>query len=277
MRKVLLVSGCSWTDQNFKSDIYRNLDTSWPKWPEILGNKLGMEVINLGQSGGGNEFIHGSLVDKIVSMDKDTIGLVMAAWTGSERRDWERPYFKIDKSGNKDISSYTWHNKACDVEGNVYYWARKSQRYAYSLQEICKLHNIKLKQFQMISPWPSTRAGFSDHKIGTKYQMSIELRQKNMEIFEDVSKEFIKSPYYNILDRASYINLSAIEDINCNYDHQIGFHCVNRSTSYKKHHDPAASESEKHHDPLSTEVGREDGHPNHNGHIKIAEYLYENL
>ena len=57
MRKILLVSGCSYTNKDFVSDYHSDMDTSWPKWPEILAKKLDMEVINLAYSGAGNEYI----------------------------------------------------------------------------------------------------------------------------------------------------------------------------------------------------------------------------
>ena len=79
MKKILLVSGDSWTDKSFISDFHPNLDTSWPKWPEMLAKKLDMDCVNLGKMGAGNEYIFSSLLDEIVSLDN--IGLVIAAWS----------------------------------------------------------------------------------------------------------------------------------------------------------------------------------------------------
>mgnify|MGYP007000298305 len=56
MKKILLASGCSFTDKNWISDFHPEIDTSFPKWPELLAKKLDMECINLGKSGSGNEF-----------------------------------------------------------------------------------------------------------------------------------------------------------------------------------------------------------------------------
>ena len=55
MKKYLLVSGCSWGDPNFISTEHPDMDTSWPKWPEILGEKLNLNVINMCRSGQGQE------------------------------------------------------------------------------------------------------------------------------------------------------------------------------------------------------------------------------
>ena len=65
MRKVLLVSGCSYTDKTFRSDFHPNIDTGWPKWPELLGKKLDMDVVNYGYCGSGNEYIYSSLLDHL--------------------------------------------------------------------------------------------------------------------------------------------------------------------------------------------------------------------
>ena len=39
--KTLLAVGCSLTDEKFESMAHPELDCSWPKWPEIVGKKLG--------------------------------------------------------------------------------------------------------------------------------------------------------------------------------------------------------------------------------------------
>jgi len=77
MKKILLVSGCSYTDKNFESIFHPNLDTSWTKWPELLAEKLNMNCVNLGYSGSGNDYVYSSLLDYIVK-DNNDIGLVIS-------------------------------------------------------------------------------------------------------------------------------------------------------------------------------------------------------
>ena len=89
--KKLIVSGCSYTDKNWYSDFYPELDTSWPKWPELLGKKLNMEVVNLGKSGAGNEYIYHSLLDYVCSTPTEQIGLVIPAWTIASQQGGVRP------------------------------------------------------------------------------------------------------------------------------------------------------------------------------------------
>ncbi len=138
-KKTLIASGCSWTNENFWSDSNPDIDCSWPKWPELLAKKLDMECINLGRSGAGNEYIFSSLLDQIKQTNKDNIGLVISAWTQTNRKDIK--VRGIWKHNNK-LPDYAVNS----IDGNI----DKSLIYYYSLQEICKSKKIPLKQFQML-------------------------------------------------------------------------------------------------------------------------------
>ena len=65
MKKILLVSGCSFTTNKYESAHHPDLVADWPKWPELLAKKLNMNCINVGQSGAGQEYIYNSLVRNI--------------------------------------------------------------------------------------------------------------------------------------------------------------------------------------------------------------------
>ncbi len=43
--KYLICSGDSFTDKIWRSNCNPEIDTSWPKWPELLGKKLNMKEI----------------------------------------------------------------------------------------------------------------------------------------------------------------------------------------------------------------------------------------
>ena len=53
MSKILLVSGCSYSDEKWTSIHHPELDVSWPKWPQLLAKKLDMQLVNLSESGAG--------------------------------------------------------------------------------------------------------------------------------------------------------------------------------------------------------------------------------
>jgi len=135
--KKLIVSGCSWCDTKFESVFHPELDCSWPKWPEMLAEKLGMECINLGKGGSGSEYIYNSLLETVPHTSN--IGLVIAAWSKSERRDWQKQ--------NK-----TWNNERFDIKGTNEYWIQRQIRYYYSFQILCEYIKVPYKQVQMLSP-----------------------------------------------------------------------------------------------------------------------------
>ena len=56
--KILLASGCSWTDTNYNSSQHPGEIFDFPKWPELLAKKLGMKALNVGLCGAGFEYIY---------------------------------------------------------------------------------------------------------------------------------------------------------------------------------------------------------------------------
>ena len=68
MKKYLIASGCSWGDPNFISLEHPDMDCDWSKWPELLADKLDMQVINLCKSGQGQEYIYSSLIEKVLEL-----------------------------------------------------------------------------------------------------------------------------------------------------------------------------------------------------------------
>lgn len=137
MKKLLIVSGCSWSNINFRSDQHPELDTSWPKWHELLAYMLDMELVSLGKNGAGQEYIFNSLVEYITELDdKEKIGLVIPAWSRSPRRDYQ-----VDGK---------WRNDRFDYRGDAYYMARRSLRYMYQFQVFCERFDIPYKQIHML-------------------------------------------------------------------------------------------------------------------------------
>ena len=157
MKKILLVSGCSFTDPNWWSEFHPEMDTSWPKWPELLAKKLDMDCVNLGSSGSGNEYIYSSLLDYITNPQKDLsrIGLVISAWTQCQRRDYQ-----------KGLNG-RWLNRRLDIDGDIFGWVNKSLKYMLSLQLICERFNLPYKQFQMLNLYRDYMGGLtaSDREV----------------------------------------------------------------------------------------------------------------
>jgi len=144
--KTLLVSGCSWTDPNFESVHHPEMDTSWKKWPEILAEKLELNLVNVAFSGSGNQYIYTSLLDKIVELDN--IALVIAGWSKGCRSDYEQ----------SDVRKNIMH----DNRGDVDYFIKRNLRYFYSLQTVCAYHNLPLKHFHMLHPYNNPEVNLLD-------------------------------------------------------------------------------------------------------------------
>jgi len=235
----LLASGCSFTDKNFTSDYDHNLDTSWPKWPELLAKKLDMDCINLGYSGSGNEYIYTSLLNKIVKMDANDIGLIMPAWSSAGRKDWN----VRGRWRNLGRISPT----LIPNEGDIKYHIQRSIIYYYSLQEICKNNKLPLKQFQML---PISR-GYDWDPVK---KIHINGRADGR---KDLVKAVYDSPYYNLID-----------------DNFLGWPTENNLGGFSIKMDVLGGYTEEGQKWVISDM---DKHPNAEGQEIIAEFLYERL
>ena len=145
--KYLIVSGDSNTDANFRSISHPDRDFSYPKWPELLAEKLGMKCINVANCGSGNEYIYTSLRNEIVKIkDKSEIGLVIAAWTQAPRKDFKQGFNWPPTTGNDG----TWTTVRVDTHGNLPGWVERSLGYYLDFQILCERYNLPYVQFQMI-------------------------------------------------------------------------------------------------------------------------------
>ena len=153
------------------------MDTGWKKWPEILGEKLGMEVINLGRSGNGSEYIFSSLCDEICNHDVKDIGLVIAAWSQFQRKDYSL--------------NNRWSSLHKDLKGDWNYFIDRSMRYYYMLQVLCESKNVSYKQFQMIEP-------IKDYVHG------LNQRHQNIDM-KNISKAIERNLYYEKINKKHFI------------------------------------------------------------------------
>ena len=168
-----VVSGCSFTAANFKSHAAPDVDTSWPKWPELLGNEMGWSVLNVAKSGYSNERICEEAIEAIKEnsnikrciiaasgwtrfslfgynfmwdfiMQKETGLEVMKLW-GDEDPETNPIYLKQ----TRDLKEIV---RLVEVkEEKAYRHSLKKQLYALDyLRLVCKQRNIELYFFQML-------------------------------------------------------------------------------------------------------------------------------
>lgn len=158
--KYLIVSGDSNTTDDFDSISHPDKNFSYKKWPTLLGEKLGMKVINLAGAGQGNEFIYTTIRDEIVKIeDKNQIGLVIAAWTEAPRRDFKKFISIFNYWSDKDVSP--WSSLRIDTHGTLPWWVDRSLGYYLDFEILCERYNIPYVQFQMIELFEDYLKGYS--------------------------------------------------------------------------------------------------------------------
>ena len=52
---MILVSGCSWSDKNFKSNFHPEMEQNYPKWFDYINTNE--KVISIGRCGNSNDTI----------------------------------------------------------------------------------------------------------------------------------------------------------------------------------------------------------------------------
>ena len=251
MRKILLASGDSWTDPNFHSEYHPEMDCDWPKWPELLAEKLDMDYINLGECGAGNKYIYASILDKMQVIDPNDIGLVIVGWSQAIRNDikirnvWKHLTQPLATPYSKSIRNY----------GDITHRVEESLRLFYSLQEICKSKNIPLAQIQMI---PLFRGYNWIISSGTRDKIDETNDNTLMQAIYDsvyidtIDNNFIGWPTENSIGGFSV----EIDVLKCHID-SPGMRDMPQNLKYI--------------------ISKLDSHPNAAGQVKIAEYLYDKI
>lgn len=266
MKKVLLVSGCSFTDSNYISSYYPDMDCSWPKWPEVLAEKLDMECINLARNGGGNEYIYSSLFDEITNGFTDRIGLVIAGWSQCQRVDYQ-----LESHGR-------WHGSRYNDNGDIFGWVRKSLRLFKQLEILCENYNLPLLQFQMINLFMDTLDGlkYSDAEVvrnpdlaGKRHPYDgdyDEDRRKIIKLIDDCNvKNFVGWPIYTRPESAHlWVD-----------DKDVGFTVEQKILRHPKSPEKEVPFIKRLY--LERLIDENDRHPNKLGHEKIAEFLYDTI
>ena len=244
MKKTLLVGGDSFSDPHYSENGPNNITC----WPILLAKKLNMNLVCVAQSGAGNEQIYSSLLDYICDHNSEDIGLVISAWSKSQRMDFETSeHGFIHYSTGKRLY---WNNAPINPRGSIYHFIRKSIRNFYNIQMLCERHNIQYKQFQML---PLFNDYIEEYTMGTEYQ---DARFKAVRYVRE-------SAQYDHINKDNFIGWPI-------YDEGNGF-VVSDITVHNKEHFSRNNNSGK------FIIGNGDDHPNNEGHKMIMEFIYENL
>ena len=126
--KKLLCLGCSYTDDDYRSDL------DFPRWPSILGSKLKIDVVNLGRIAVGNEKIFYLLYDYLY--DYFDVTDVCILWTGWYRQS----FFETD---SRDITSSLIMRMIEEYQRGL------PHGFAYKHFNLEKVINLNLRMFYM--------------------------------------------------------------------------------------------------------------------------------
>lgn len=180
-KKILLSSGCSWTDPNFKS-LDSSLEESerggWPMWPKLMADQLDLNCINYAKSGAGNDFILHSLIKGLFEYG-DQVDTVVVLWSAIDRLFFYNQHtsprsdilFAINSdkfpetleykaqqmrrrsnNGLHDITKKFWNSNT--FNWTVYYTMIDNWLDGMAvLLEICLLKNIKIIMAQGVEHW----------------------------------------------------------------------------------------------------------------------------
>lgn len=259
MKKILLVGGCSYSNDRFRSVHHPDLDVSWPKWPQLLAEKLDMELINLSESGAGQEYIYSNILDKLQTIDHSRIGLIIAAWSTAPRRDYQIESLYLNKA--------KWTNDMYDTKGFMNYWIDRSLRYYYSFQIVCEHLKLPYKQVQMIDLFKGylwqelIRKRTKDWPEDHVKQIPILNKPADLTAEEKNWKEKEEKKYLAQIHNSPYY-----EKINNNF---IGWPTDPRLNGY--------SLSDKVLHSFDDRISRIDLHPNEQGQRKLARFIYDRL
>ena len=210
--KTLLAVGCSLTDEKFESMAHPELDCSWPKWPEIVGKKLGYNVVNLGESGNSNDAIFKSAQDYIIDHKVD---MICALWTQGHRLNihdmsninWNATYNSKSLYSDGSTSSYPGKIEPKDpftiktmkifnlekftdiVEKKWIRLIHEHLRNIFMLNQFSRYNNIPIYHMQGASSFiPEIEGVALSRKRHIKYLQA-----------------FVDSKYFNILDKQTNI------------------------------------------------------------------------
>ena len=166
-KKILLTSGCSYTDGKYKS-CDPNVEADWPMWPEIMANELGLQCVNKGRSGQGADYILDTILEGLATYG-DRVDTVAILWSTSDRlpffnftlnpiveilsphvleeRDGFDPFTWMDDIGVGRVSQ-KYFNSIHFMRTDVYRTMIQNPiKKMFAIMEICENRNIKFVMF----------------------------------------------------------------------------------------------------------------------------------
>lgn len=220
-KKILLASGCSYTDEKFKSmreDVPEEYRDSYKMWPAHIAEQLDLECVNVGKNGASNQNIYNSIIDSIMKYG-DRIDTVCVLWSG-----WDRFVFandlvlvishymsqKIIKK-EKDSPGYNW---VADIGLDDViekwigtYWfqpelqltnqIKSTLTFMISLALICEQRNIKYIYAQGVNALNLNVYNAISDELAAAGNLTVQNKLKRFSI----ESSFLKNPIFSQLER----------------------------------------------------------------------------
>jgi len=278
--KYILAGGCSFTQSYLDSPACPDVNTDFSRWPELLGQKLGLNVKNLARSGMGNDWIYKKVSRDLLS-NHEQIELVVVGWSDPTRYDlWGIEFTPLNDVYNKmsDKDKLHWakpggHNVLDEAALNfhdafyqTYLWdewdvSRPGQlpvgniiakqiletfAYMLDLQRLCEALNKPLIMSSM---------------LGKLDPQQIHYQMKTSNNRPDLLQKFDYKELISYLSNSEYL-------LGINQKYCIGYPFIQVLGGFDFHHCIITNDSEY-------QICPEDPHPNEKGHALIAEMYYE--
>lgn len=268
----MLAVGCSFTDPNFSTLFEPDYDCSFPKWPELLANKLNVDVVNLGHSGASNEWIINTAIDHILDNKPwlVTIGLTEAWRYSVYSKYWINPivggrhaieyhdphsedfcpflksYFDVSKTLLKDLLFEEGHHlSGGHIRRNMFFHYFEN---IIRLQKICKRLDVKLIITPLLWPLAAHPPTTIANQLGRDYDYK--------ELEARIAGDFLNTSNFDDVDSKTCLGWPWLEELG-------GTFPTHFTSGWRMH------------GPNSLTISEEDGHPNALGHQLIAEKFYE--
>jgi len=274
--KYLIVSGDSCTEPYFYSAVHPDLDFDYPKWPDFVGEHLGMQVINLGRGGSGNEFIYSSLQDILLEIPKKEIGLLIAGWSQSHREDWE--VGRREHYPNKDYATSPWKSKRVASNGNLVHFVRKSLRTYIAFQNLCENNNLPYYHFQMGDLFERVLFGLKPTENETLKGVDYTINYPEEMFNGDVNKilKLLRKYQPYMKNFMGYPGVSEEAQLRLKAENNIPWPFENYPFGYTMHSKVLGSSKEAQ-IKKGLIISEKDDHPNEKGHKAIADFIIQNL
>ena len=244
MNKLISI-GCSYTEHY----IHTETKLDFPRWPELLADKLDMDCVNLGKRGMGQEYMVAQLLDTLIA--EKNISLVVIMWS-----EWQRMDFKF-RSGkgtdgwvaihphrdNSKIERYPINREgrlALLEHNNVLAATMRSLRFFLIAQKLLK--DIPYLMLQGCNPF-----NLQDETDEVNWEEVTKIRKQAI-------GQMLDSPITDEIYEDKFIGWPVIN--------RIGGYCADNILDKL---DP---------DRIKLRVSGNDTHPNGDGHKVISDHIY---